>query len=248
MSVPYFRFYPTDFEADTSHLSMIEDGAYNRLLRLCWMTPGCSLPDDEVWIFRRCRARTDEEQEAIRAVLSEFFCCEKQRVFSARLMREFEHASNRRDVASKNGRLGGRPKTALKTNEKDQSNGLANQKLKKANQNQNQNHKDNISLDFEEFWSVVPRKVGKGAARAKYEAALKKTDAATLFAAMKAYAETRAGQDEQYTAHPATWLNQERWTDEPPKLTTLQGGRNDKLTSKSAERMHAFIAGARGAS
>ena len=32
--LPYFPLYPTDFEADTSHLTLEEDGAYNRLLRL----------------------------------------------------------------------------------------------------------------------------------------------------------------------------------------------------------------------
>ncbi|MCP5097247.1 MAG: YdaU family protein, partial [Chloroflexi bacterium] len=36
MSLPYFPMYPTDFEADTSHLTLEEDGAYNRLLRLMW--------------------------------------------------------------------------------------------------------------------------------------------------------------------------------------------------------------------
>lgn len=140
MSVPYYRFYPTDFEADTAHLTLVEDGAYNRLLRLCWMTPGCSLPDDEAWIFRRCRARTDEEKEAIRVVLDEFFQRENQRVFNKRLSGEFDHTQRRRDVASENGAKGGRPAKALKTNETGKPNGLANRKLKKANQNQNQNH------------------------------------------------------------------------------------------------------------
>lgn len=51
MSLPYFPMFPTDFEAKTSHLTLAEDGAYNRLLRLMWMTPGCSLPDDDAWIM-----------------------------------------------------------------------------------------------------------------------------------------------------------------------------------------------------
>ena len=55
MSLPYFPMYPSDFEAKTSHLTLEEDGAYNRLLRLCWMTPGASIPDDDAWIMRRMR-------------------------------------------------------------------------------------------------------------------------------------------------------------------------------------------------
>jgi len=61
MSMPYFPMFPTDFEADTSHLTLAEDGAYNRLLRLVWMSPGCSLPDDDAWILRRMRCHSDEE-------------------------------------------------------------------------------------------------------------------------------------------------------------------------------------------
>ena len=88
MSLPYFPMYPTDFEAKTSHLSIAEDGAYNRLLRICWMTPGCSMPADEAWIMRRARAVSEADQEAVRAILSEFFTIEKGRYSNARLTRE----------------------------------------------------------------------------------------------------------------------------------------------------------------
>ena len=67
---------------------------------------------------------------------------------------------------------------------------------------------------FEEWWSLCPRKVGKGAARTAFNKALKKTDKATLFSAMTDYAKLREGEDVAYTVHPATWLNQERWTDD----------------------------------
>ena len=69
---------------------------------------------------------------------------------------------------------------------------------------------------FEDWWKLVPRKVGKGAARRAYAKALTLTDEATLFSAISRYAELRKVQDERYTVHPATWLNQERWTDEIP--------------------------------
>ena len=81
MSLPYFPMYPTDFEADTSHLSMAEDGAYNRLLRICWMTPGCTMPTDEAWIMRRVRAQSDEDREAVKIVLSEEVLRSRQRIY-----------------------------------------------------------------------------------------------------------------------------------------------------------------------
>lgn len=129
MSVPYFRFYPTDYDADTSHLTLLEDGVYSRLLRVCWMTPGCSIPDDEAWIFRRLRVRSDEEKQAVRSVLNEFFRRSEGRIFNDRLTREFEQAAERQEVASENGKKSAAKKSSLKTNDFIST-------------NQNQNHKE----------------------------------------------------------------------------------------------------------
>lgn len=74
--------------------------------------------------------------------------------------------------------------------------------------------KDSI-VGFESFWLACPRRIGKEAARKAYEKARKTTSDAELLAGIRRYAATRAGQDEQYTVHPATWLNQGRWADEP---------------------------------
>jgi hypothetical protein len=75
-------------------------------------------------------------------------------------------------------------------------------------------------VDFDAFWNVCPRKVGKGAARAAYAKAVKKADPQSLFSAMSRYAQERDGKEQQYTVHPATWLNQERWMDEPQEQPT----------------------------
>ena len=124
MSLPYFPMYPTDFEAKTSHLTLLEDGVYNRLLRLCWMTPGCSIPADEAWIMRRLRARTDEEQEAVRSVLDEFFTVNKGRYSNARLSRVFSEANESHAKRKTAGAKGGAAKS-LKTNKTGSSNAKA---------------------------------------------------------------------------------------------------------------------------
>lgn len=95
MSLPYFPLYPTDFDGKTAHLTLLEDGAYNRLLRLCWKTPGCTMPADEAWVMRRARAHTDEEKAAVRAVLSEFFTVENGRYSSQVLTGWLETARKR---------------------------------------------------------------------------------------------------------------------------------------------------------
>lgn len=67
---------------------------------------------------------------------------------------------------------------------------------------------------FEKFWTIYPRKVGKGAAFKAWKKARKTASDEQIIAACNLYAVLRRTQDPQYTAHPATWLNQERWLDE----------------------------------
>lgn len=127
MSAPYFPMYPADFEADTSHLTLEEDGAYNRLLRLMWMTPGCSLPDDTKWIARRMRVDLDTYERVISPLLEEFFKRSGGRVFSPRLREEFEKVSKTYLKRSEAGKRGGRPKVT-ESKENDVKAGLSREK------------------------------------------------------------------------------------------------------------------------
>jgi hypothetical protein len=70
------------------------------------------------------------------------------------------------------------------------------------------------SPEFDAFWAACPRKVGVGKAREKYTTALEKASHESLLAGMKRYAASVVGKEEQFIAHPATWLHQERWLDE----------------------------------
>ena len=125
MSLPYFPLYPSDFDGDTRHLSLLEDGVYNRLLRLCWQTSGCSVPNDPQWLFRRLSARTEEEQRAVLAVVEEFFEVRRGRLHNPRLTREHEKATARHKAASENGKKGSRPVKPMKNRKKDESYGFA---------------------------------------------------------------------------------------------------------------------------
>jgi len=222
MSLPYFRLYPTNYEAKTAHLSLIEDGAYNRLLRLCWMTPGCSLPDDEDWIMRRMRVRDDAEREAVRSVLAEYFERADERLLNSRLMQEHQHARERHQIASKNSVKRWSKNKPLETNEKDpckrNAGNMRAQCGRNANQNQNQNYNTPIPPEgaggFDEFWKTYPRKVGKAAAQRAYAKAAKETDPSEILGGLTAQLPALLASDVQYQPHPATWLNQGRWADE----------------------------------
>jgi hypothetical protein len=88
-------------------------------------------------------------------------------------------------------------------------------------QNQIEPNTSSSSVDdgFATFWATYPRRIGKGAALKAWKKALKVATADQILAGAETYAQIRAGDDPQYTAHPATWLNQQRWEDEPDPET-----------------------------
>lgn len=128
MSVPYIPLYVADYEADTAHLSIEEDGAYMRLLRLCWRTPGCSIPDDAAWIMRRMRCTADEFHRVVSPIIAEFFRKERGRIYNPRLAQEFRRIEDVSKKRSEAGRMGGRPAKVLKNNAPDESKAKAKQK------------------------------------------------------------------------------------------------------------------------
>jgi uncharacterized protein YdaU (DUF1376 family) len=124
VSLPYLPLYIDDYEAGTAHLSLLEDGAYSRLLRLCWRTPGCKIPSDEAWIFRKLRATTEAEHQAIRSVIAEFFKTSRGTIFSPRLLKVHVQVSVSHLRRKEAGKTGGKAK-AQKTKDIEPSNAVA---------------------------------------------------------------------------------------------------------------------------
>jgi len=90
-----------DYLKKTHHLTVQEHGAYLRLLLEAWHTPGCSLPDDPVWIKRRLRVSDDEFAEFVRPVIDEFWTKEDHRIHQPRQREEWMDAIHRRNMAKK---------------------------------------------------------------------------------------------------------------------------------------------------
>ena len=77
------------------------------------------------------------------------------------------------------------------------------------------------SPSFESFYATYPRKVGHKAAEKAWLKALKDgADPEAVLAGAERYRRERDGQDPQYTKHPATWLNQGCWEDDPAPLVS----------------------------
>lgn len=68
----YYEHHLGDYLRDTAHLSMIEDGAYRRLID-AYYTREAPLPADEQQVCRLVRAASKQERAAVSVVLREFF-------------------------------------------------------------------------------------------------------------------------------------------------------------------------------
>lgn len=69
------------------------------------------------------------------------------------------------------------------------------------------------SLAFEQFWLRYPNKVGKPKARAAFEVAVSKAELPAIMAGLDRYISAKPV--DRAWLNPATFLNQERWADEP---------------------------------
>lgn len=99
-----------------------------------------------------------------------------------------------------------------------------------------------VESDFLDFYAAYPRHVGKEAARRAFVKAVKAgTPAADIVEGARRYAAATAaaGTETRYVAHPATWLNAGRWSDDmqdaaPVELTPWQ-----KKTARMVQSMQA---------
>ena len=104
---------------------------------------------------------------------------------------------------------------------------------------------DPIEIRFDEFWTLYPKKQGKGAALKAWE---KVKPTKELHAKILASVQDNVNRNQQwqrdggrYIPLPATWLNQTRWLDEIPD--EQMGGAED-ATGSSTRRNEQRIGGA----
>lgn len=78
---------------------------------------------------------------------------------------------------------------------------------------------------FEKFWQLYPRRGGKPAAKRAFKGALKRSGLPAIqegFVRWSAFWRIN-GTPEEFIPYPATWLNQERYNDPTPQVTSEQG-------------------------
>ncbi len=71
------------------------------------------------------------------------------------------------------------------------------------------------SMEFDTFWAAYPRKVGKIAGKKAFDKAIKITTLDQMLTGIELLKREQQGKEKSWTPHPASWLNDGRWDDEP---------------------------------
>lgn len=211
MSIPYVKFFPSDWKAGCSNLSPIEELIY---LKVCIENWDTGKPLTEENLARAMRGHSDGIADALQYLVDEQKIEKNEHgFFNARAMNTHEEAVKRHNDASK--------AASKRWKNKKQSDNAGALKAHKPRICQPEPEpepiKKNKQKKFDEFWKTYPRKIGKKRALVAYENSLTNTVTEDkIIRAAKSYADhiRKEKTEEQYIAHPTTWLNQGRWDDE----------------------------------
>lgn len=226
MSPPWMPFYIADYRADTAHLSAAEHGAYLLLIMHYWQKGG--LPDDDRQLARIACMAPDEWDDA-RPVVSSFF---GPRWTHARIDAELAKASEKHSKRVDAGRRGGISKANREQNPSNASGNANSNALASSSQPQpdstDANASDAIASDddfppdaFQVWYGEYPHKVGRSAAEKAFSR-VRKAKAVSfdeLMDGLRRYIRTKP--PDRAWCNPATWLNQDRWADQPSNVEPL---------------------------
>jgi uncharacterized protein YdaU (DUF1376 family) len=223
---PWMPLYVADYLADTEHLGALQSGAYLHLIMHYWQHRG--LPDDDA-ALRRITKLTPGEWKRERGTLAGFFYDGwKHRRIDDELAKA--DAKHERRVSS--GKRGGIAKAAnlampQQSSSKPPSNALASSSPSPSEKDSSLRSLDARELrdEFErQFWPAYPHKVGKPAALRAFCRARKAYNINAILAGLERYAAEKPA--ERAWLNPATFLNQERFNDEPASAPNGAGKRN----------------------
>ena len=83
------------------------------------------------------------------------------------------------------------------------------------NNSKNTKTLESLKNDFEQFWDIYPRRVGRADAYRAFSKHYEQYGPKMLEGARRFANDPNAPADKKFIPHPATWLNRESWDDEP---------------------------------
>lgn len=204
----WMPLYWGDYLRDTLHLRAEGHGAYLLLIAAYW-TSGGPLPDDDEQLAAITRLEAKAWRK-LKPTLAKFFDVEDGQWRQGRVDIELERANHITKVRQTAGKAGGKKSAKVQANAKQTD---------KQNATQSQPHiskpssLDIVHSDFDAAWERWPRKQQKQPALKAYLKAREKTSPEKIEAGIGVYIRNKP--DYEDWCHFATWLNKERWNDEP---------------------------------
>ena len=235
----YYEHHLGDYAKDAGHLSLIEEGAYRRLLD-AYYSREQALPGDVRECCKLARASTKPERDAVAYVLREFFALREDGYHQGRADTEIARFQDKRRKAKAsaearwaqcernanadaNADANASP-DAMRTHSegnapraRPQSPVTRHQEIHPPTPRKRGPGVHGFPPGFEALWSLFPRKVAKDAA-AKAFARLRPDDSlqARIVAALRRQSTSVDWTKDsgRFVPHLATWLNGRRWEDE----------------------------------
>ena len=222
----YYKFNIGDWHLHTSHLTLVEEAVYFRLVNHYYNTEKPFIKSETQTLIRRLRL--GNESVTVEIILSEFFVLNGESYVHTRCEKEIKSFKKKAKVNKANGSKGGRPRIdkGLEDNPEET------QTVTTTNPNVtlNTNHKplttnqeplisnmvanapvDSWVIAFEFFWNTYDKKEGRHKCELKFKK-LTIADRNALFHALPLYIQSTP--DKQYRKNPLTWLNGKHWNDE----------------------------------
>ena len=204
----YYTHNIGDYRRDTSHLTLLEHGVYRQVLDQYYLNEK-PIDLDTTKLERILNIKTEEEKNALANVLQDFFVKTKNHYVHKRCDIAIDEYQSKSEKASKAANI----RWA-----KDKSNSNADAMPTNNQEPLTINHitnKPDYDIQFDAFWIMYPKKVGKEAAR---KAWLKnKPNIDSVIKAVQ-WQEHSSQWKKGYIPNPATYINQHRWLDEPEEL------------------------------
>lgn len=235
---PWMPLYVADYLADTLDLSTEETAVYLLLLMIAWRRPDGCLPNDMKFLKRALSSCVTDMHgnrfnKVVPKVVDRFFVLGNDgNLHNKRLTKEREKTEKFSETQRENANKRWR---GTKDNN-DLGDASAMPARAKQSQSHTQSHTqkertrevalvdDGWPVDYrEQFWSTYPNKVGKPTALAKLDACRKRGVVwLDLMAGLERYKLTKPA--DRAWLNPATFLHQERWTDQPAATASPRPG------------------------
>jgi uncharacterized protein YdaU (DUF1376 family) len=219
----YYQYNIADYRKDTTHLTLLEHGCYRQLLDQYYLDEK-PLPADEDKLFRLFNARTEDEKQAMRNVLLDFWTKTEAGYVQGRSDREIQTYKERLEIASR----AGRKSADLRANSNGRSTGV---EIKSTGVQLTTNHKpltnnlitnnQYISMDFDIFWNEYPKKKKKEDARKAWNTIRPNIEDVLKALEWQKQSPEWFKQGGQFIPYPASYIRSHSWTDEKSVSVTF---------------------------